>query len=265
MDGEERDAAIRTVDVFSSRRGVLRTAAGGVVGGLLTAPVLGHARAQEETTTPASATPMPGTMDMPFGVDDTNLLEERTGAVRLFLGGERPQLKSGSEILEIAKALDYFDDGRHEETNADGSIVYVPRTFGTTDPHAEAMMVGRTVMKVYVTGTPPQWPELNSGTYYVWLDYVNGRWVGRIVNEQGGVDCTVIGAEVKTILYFGTDLSDAHKRPTVSTHGLGLPEEGTTAAEGPVTTLPGWTFTNSGWTDVGGVGCSTTTICMPGT
>src|SRR5215218_6311135 len=120
MDGEVRNAAIRTADNFSSRRGVLRTVAGGVVGGLLTAPVLRQARAQEETATPASATPMPGTMDMPFGVDDTNLLEERTGAVRLFFGGERPQLKSGPEILEIAQSLDYFDDGRHEETNADG-------------------------------------------------------------------------------------------------------------------------------------------------
>ncbi len=97
---------------------------------------------------------------------------------------------------------------------------------------AEMFVRGRLIFKFTINGSLPDWlGGLDSGgNYYLYVDFVEGpaydegRWVGRIIDEQGTVVGRTTSVEVKQIFYFHIDERDAeeHNKPRIEIHGLGV-------------------------------------------
>jgi hypothetical protein len=183
-----------------------------------------------------------------------------TGAVGLIFHGERPQPKSSAQILEIAKTTEFFEEGSFKAEYAGGTIEYVPRTL-VPDAIGEALARGLLLYKFRIGDDPPRmFRDLDPGEYYVYLDFIegpdfqDGRWVGRIVNSLGGHECWVTGVEAKQISYFHLDVREDHSKPQIGLHGLGV--KGTLAAG------IYWIDNSVEWVQWG-IGCKTTTVCVP--
>jgi hypothetical protein len=149
-----------------------------------------------------------------------------TGAVGLIFHGERPQPKSSAQILETAHTTEFFEEGRFRAEYAGGTIEYVPRTL-VSDAIAEALAHGLLLYKFRIGDDPPRkFRDLDPGEYYVHLDFIEGpdfqegRWLGRIVNGLGGLECWVTGVEVKQINYFHLDVREDHSKPQIEIQGL---------------------------------------------
>jgi hypothetical protein len=192
-----------------------------------------------------------------------------TGAVGLIFHGERPQPKSSAQILEIAKATEFFEEGTFKAEYAGGTIEYVPRTF-VPDAIGEALVRGLLLYKFRINDDPPRmFRDLDPGEYYVYMDFIegpdfqDGRWVGRVVNGLGGLECWVTGVEVKQLGDFHLDIHEDHSKPQIEIHGLAA--EGSSAQqiveEAPAVGIA-WNHTQVSWIPVG-VGCYKTIVCMP--
>ena len=149
-----------------------------------------------------------------------------TGAVGLIFHGERPQPKSSTEILETAHTTEFFEEGRFRAEYAGGIIEYMPRTL-VSDAIAEALARELLLYKFHIGDDPPRkFRDLDPGEYYVHLDFIEGpdfqegRWVGRIVNGFGGLECLVTGVEAKQISHFHLDVREDHSKPQIEIQGL---------------------------------------------
>ncbi|MGH3146510.1 MAG: hypothetical protein ACRDTR_11985 [Rubrobacter sp.] len=193
-------------------------------------------------------------------------MRRHTGAVGLMVTGERPAPRTGPEIAELARRTDFFEGGRLTTQHDQGSVEYVPVSF-SRNVLAEMFVRGRLIFKFTINGRPPDWlGGLDSGgTYYLYVDFVEGpdydegRWVGRIIDEQGTVVGRTTSVEVKQIFYFHIDEQDAeeHNKPKIEIHGLGAEDVADFFSSR-------WHETLSDWHPVsppGGHGCQCTHTC----
>jgi len=175
--------------------------------------------------------------------------KQYTGAIQLFISGERPRVKAAEEILTIAKATKFYEAGRLvKEFKTGGKIEYVPREM-VTDALEQALTEGFLVNKFIVTGTLPSPSKLAPGTYYVFVDFLDGRWVGRVVSAIGRVECVVPGIQVKQLITYGDVSREAHSRPRIVTHAMGIDDSY-------------WEDLSVRWTPFGN-GCMTLIFCIP--
>jgi hypothetical protein len=199
-------------------------------------------------------------------------MREHTGLVGLRVFGERPRLKTPAEIVELAKATEFFEEGSIEESHEGGSVEYVPSPL-VEDAIVAAFTEGLLGYKFIINGAPPRHlQELEPDTtYYTYIDFVEGpdfqegRWIGRVVDEDARNFCLIVGVEIKEEIHYHLDEESmkAHRRPQISSHGivpLGDADEpvlGTTA--GPRM----WKEHSGGWKAYKSHGCVTTTTCLP--
>ena len=206
----------------------------------------------------------------------TESIRRHTGAVSLIVSGERPAPKAGAEILETARATEFYEDGHLTREYEGGSIEYVPTAL-TPNALSETLAQGRLLYRFTIYGTPPkQLGSLASGTYYTYVDFIEGpdfdegRWIGRIVDEEGKVVGIVPGVEVKQVFSFHIHDQDreAHSRPEMHLHGLGVGDtEGRLWADTkldfkPPTSTGSWQVTSGDWSPHG-TGCMRTFYCTP--
>ena len=193
-------------------------------------------------------------------------MRRHTGLVGLMVVGERPRLKTPAEIVELAKATEFFEEGSIERRYESGSIEYVPPPV-VQNATGAAFMEGLIGHKFTIKDAPPiGMRELNPDTYYTFIDFIEGpdfeqgRWIGRVVDQGARFSCVITGVEVKQTIQFhplhgeDEDLTHEHSRPSISTHGIG--KEGTILGEVP------WIDYNAGWAKYG-VGCISTVFCVP--
>jgi hypothetical protein len=203
--------------------------------------------------------------------EPTHQIRQHTGAVDLiFAGGERPLPKSGAQILETARATEFFEEARVETEYERGSIEFVPRAMMPNSIDV-ALVQGLLLSRFTITGAPPRGLQvLDAGTYYHYVDFIEGpdfekgRWVGRIVDEAGRSACLVLGVEVKQIVHFHLDPQELeeHGRPRVHTHGIGVGEAANILVWPPPPEGVEWEETLS-WERIGDDACKTTSICVP--
>jgi hypothetical protein len=191
-------------------------------------------------------------------------LEEYASSVPLFISGMRPEPKSAQEIVTIANRTKFFEAGRVRREGNNGSIDYVPREM-VANATPEAFFNGLLLYKFTIEGRSPEGPQLEPGSYYLWLDFLpaaqagrhEARWIGLIVSEAGSVACLVPGIEVKQVISFHVEAREDHGRPQILPHG--------------VAQSVGGKYANSGWVDVQigweafGAGCWKQIVCVPGT
>jgi hypothetical protein len=198
------------------------------------------------------------------------------------ISGERPLPRSGDEILEIAAYTEFFEEGRivrmveRQQTEV-GSIEYVPRTSAPNAVYT-ALTQGLLVNKFTLTGTPDKFQGLDPGTYYTFVDYIEsqdpfegGRWVARIVNSTGGIECLVTGVELKEAIHFhiAAEELEEHTRPRVALHGFSTPEVEGALAAGAIPPVGGgasWLEADVYWHPLNPedprAGCIKTVVCV---
>jgi hypothetical protein len=187
--------------------------------------------------------------------------------IGLIVSGVRPDPKSSDEILAIAEETEFFEEGRsvRQSDEPGATIEYTPRAF-VPNAIREAFFSGLLLYKFSIVGAPPPGlSRLSSGTYYLFLDFAEGpdqdaRWIGRIVNTRGAVECIVPNIEVKERVEFHEEHIEEHGKPRIVTHGAGFSDiAGAAAAAGS-----GWVDVHLHWEALG-AGCWTQTICIPET
>ncbi|QDI71429.1 hypothetical protein CD934_24170 [Streptomyces calvus] len=187
-----------------------------------------------------------------------------TGAITLIVIGARPAPKSVDSILEIANAAHFHEEESFVTRSDNGSIEYVPCSL-SEHPILQLISEGRLQYKIIVSGSPyGDLPYLAPGTYYNWIEFVEGpdhdegRWVARIVSEEGAVASVVTGVEVKQIFAFHLDDATLaeHKKPSVHVHGIGI---GEVSDNFPTAR---WASSTSGWAPLGN-GCCRVVSCQP--
>jgi hypothetical protein len=187
-------------------------------------------------------------------------MQERTGAVRLFFSGDKMKPKSFEEIRKIGESTEFFEDGTQVIRHDKAAIAYTPRSL-VSNAAAELLLHGLLVGKFTVYGTPPEGYPREKGSYYVWVDYLEDRWVGRFVASanRGEFACVAPGVEVKQLAYFGPEnVREEHSRPKMTLHPFGADLGFTTGAQ------QDWAEYQVSW-DAVGAACITTTVCSPTT
>jgi hypothetical protein len=190
-----------------------------------------------------------------------------TLSVDISIEGE-PALKSGTQILALAKKTKFNERGKIEQRHGrDSSITYVPRRDSIRDALARAVMQGLLLCKIIIKGEPPQGINLVSGTYYYFIHNVRNRWLGFAVNEQGRIACTTTGVVVSQTFNVHPDKPHS-ARPQVTIHPIASPKE--RRRLGSLRALWWWEVTT--WTDKigepggpGSPGCTTPKSCSPAT
>jgi hypothetical protein len=182
------------------------------------------------------------------------------------MSGERPAPKRGPEILAAARMTDFVEEGGLTSDHEYGSVEFVPAAF-TPDAIGETIAHGRLLFRFTISGSPPQWLSgLTSGTYYAYVDFVEGpdfdegRWVGRIVDEEGTVVNEVPGVEVKEVFHFHLHDPEEHNKPSIRVHGLGEDEQ---VPEGQTRIWDGqWSESVGDWHPYAD-GCRVAHYCFP--
>jgi hypothetical protein len=223
----------------TTRRQTLQAVAGGTVGSLLGSSwVRSTATAQEAHYDSAK----------PSGESSSAAMQERTGAVRLFFSGDKVKPKSPEEIRKIGESIEFFEDGTQVIRHDQAAIAYTPRPL-VSNATAELLLQGSLVGKFTVYGTPPEGYPREEGSYYVWVDYLDDRWVGRFVGSATRGEFACVGPE---------NVREEHSRPKVNVHPFGADLGLTTGAP------QAWTEYQVSWDAVGSA-CITTTVCAPTT
>jgi hypothetical protein len=241
-----------------SRRQLVQALSGSVAGGVLAWSGTGRANnaLAAQNTHEATPTAHPGVRLYPGA-------ERHTGAVDLFVIAERPAPKPADEILRIASETAFYQQGAlQKNVEGSGGVEYVPREI-VRNGTAVALMEGLLAYKFTISGRSPIYPALNPGTYYVWIDFIDGRWVGRVVNNGGGMNCLVLGIEVKQLANFdqvNRDLHQQPQQPRLVTHSLGVD----LGSPGLGLDMEGWVEVQIGWEPFG-AGCWHDIVCIPET
>ncbi|MFE7607062.1 hypothetical protein [Streptomyces celluloflavus] len=201
--------------------------------------------------------------------DQLQEYRNHSDALSLIFAGERPLRKSGEEILEIARSADFYEEGRVVEEYENGSIEYVPRTM-SENALFELLSIGRLQYKFKVDGTPvTEHRNLGAGTYYYYIDFAEGpdfdqgRWIGRIIDENGAEVGVRFGVEIKILLSFHAGdehMREEHQRPRMHLHGVGT---GAVAESIRAVTGSDWRESVSDWVSLGGGRCARIVSCDP--
>lgn len=194
----------------------------------------------------------------------------QTGRVDLIISGARgAPLSDGQRIIERARATQFYDAGRHSPELKSGGVDYVPAVF-PDNALAVALIDGLLVNKFTVAGAvPPPWDALGSGTYYTYIDFVegpdydSGRWVTRIVDDAGKVRRVISGGEVRQVVDLHVDdaLREEHSRPSIHVHGMMKREDAFQFGEEYLASSS-WTVTSGDWVAAGS-GCARVQTCTP--
>ena len=111
--------------------------------------------------------------------------------------------------METATATEFFEEGHLTRDHEGGYIDFVA-PMHSPDPILEALTEGRLLYKFTIHGSAPPrgaFSSLNPGTYFVYADFVEGpdfdegRWIARVVDEEGEVISVIQGVEFKLNLF----------------------------------------------------------------
>jgi hypothetical protein len=196
----------------------------------------------------------------------------QTGVVGLIFDGDRPPPISSEEILERARQTEFVVDARFTSEYEGGRVEYVPAAM-SDDAVLDTIAYGRVVFRFTVVGDAPDATKtLRPATYYTFVDFVEGpdfdegRWIARIVSEDGEVVGLVPGVEVKQVFSFHMDEHerDRHGRPEMHVHGLGIGEVNQVLFRRftPPKSTDSWVVTSGSWQPYGN-GCMRTFYCTP--
>jgi hypothetical protein len=186
----------------------------------------------------------------------------RTGAVDLIIDG-KPQVKTPIEILAIARAAKFNEEGSHEIESKDRSwsVKYVPQV---ALPNATRVAVaeGLLLHKLSIKGKPPENMTLTPGTYYFFVQHINGRWVGVAVDEQGTARCGMFGLIVRDV--FSVNLGEEHRPDSfIVTHPIASSEDLERLGVFARAAASDWVDVQIGWEPFG-AGCWKQIVCVPG-
>jgi hypothetical protein len=174
------------------------------------------------------------------------------GTVDLVISGKPLTPKTGQEIVAIARETKFYPDGKLIwKPNDKQTIEYVPTEFGTRDPIVQGLVDGVLLYKFTVTGSPSG-RGFAPGTYYVWLEFIEGRWQAVTVNSAATIQCGVLGVEVTQTIARGEE--HPHDKPKIAIHKHGSLG---------VAARMGWSTYSTAWVPVGQYGCKRTTFCNP--
>jgi hypothetical protein len=195
--------------------------------------------------------------------DYRGLVPERgtriTGAIDTIIDG-KPQLKDGPAILAIAKKTKFNESGSYERKYEGGSIQYVPPEL-SRDGIGTALTEGVLLYRFTIKGVAPSNVNLKEGTYYFFMQFVNGTWVGVAIDQAGMARCATFGLIVREIF----TIHPAGDHPTgsrVVPHKIASDDE--LARLGRTQARPfDWIGTDVSWEPIG-VACKTVHICAPG-
>lgn len=187
-----------------------------------------------------------------------------TGAVDFLVEGDI-QLKSGEEILRIAESTRFDEEGTLQRETNDGDcvITYTPRE-PLENALPTAVAEGLLLYKFDVRGTPPKNLNLSPGSYYFFIQYINGRWTGFAVDQRGRLACATLGVIFKQVvrIHPGRDHVD---RPFLITHKIASSTELDAIGQDlPLAAADDWIEYQHDWRPFG-VGCWSDIICIPAT
>jgi hypothetical protein len=196
--------------------------------------------------------------------DYNGLVPERgtriTGAIDTIIDG-KPQLKDGTAILAIAKKTKFNESGSYERKYEGGSIQYVPPE-PSRDAIRTALVEGALLCRLTIKGVAPRNVNLKEGTYYFFMQFVNGRWVGVAIDQEGKARCATFGLiarEIFTVHPAGDHLTGSHVVPHEIASADELARLG--RPQGP---RLDWHDVQLGWQPFG-IGCRADIICLPAT
>jgi hypothetical protein len=199
------------------------------------------------------------------GTGASEWYEQHAGAFGFYTEGRRLPPKTGEEIIAIARETEFIETRRLVRSYGDGNeTTYVPRAL-IPDAIAQAALGGLLGYKLGIAGKSAPGPRaLPIGTYYLWVDWLEGRWagkgegnwVGRMIGEDGGEVCTIFGIRFNQVAHFGTGHGDAHSYPSITIHGLS-----DSRLFGPLAEQE-WADYQVDWKPFG-LGCWKTTLCVP--
>lgn len=187
-----------------------------------------------------------------------------TGAVELLVEGEQ-QLKSGAEIRSIAWNTEFEEKGALQRRCNDGqcNITYTPRV-PVENALAAALAEGLLVYKFTIDGPPPANIALSPGTYYLYVQHLNGRWIGVAVDDSGRTRCATLGVVFKQVarIHPGRDHID---RPNLVAHKIASSEDlAQLGPDLPLAAAADWVEYQHDWRPFG-AGCWSDIICIPAT
>jgi len=177
------------------------------------------------------------------------------GPVDLTVSGKPLVPKTGQEILTIARQTKFYSDGKLIRKLATGqTFEYVPAHSDSADPLTKSMTDGVLTHMFTVTGTPPP-GGFAPGTYYVWVEFLDGRWQAVTVDSAGVSRCETAGVMVRQEIRRG---EEEHSRvPEFAIH----PSHG---ALGGVARLIVWGEYSTNWVPAGPPpACKRTIYCIP--
>jgi len=181
------------------------------------------------------------------------------GAVGVVISGESKP-KTGEEILAIARKAKFYEEGRMvSKVDDNRTIVYTPAEFDDADTVPKALIHGLLIHKLTINGPPSEFGRLHQlgpGTYYVFLEYIDGQWQTVTVDERGTARCVGLGATVGWEIGLGKEAPPNRLRHQITSHKTGRAGAAALAAgelechDGP-------------WIVEPGVGCIFLRICEP--
>ncbi len=183
-----------------------------------------------------------------------------TGMVDLIMDG-KPQLKNAGEILAIARKTKFYEAGGHESKHEGGSVLYVPPE-PTHDAIRKALTEGLLLYKFTIKGTSPKNVHLSAGTYYYYMQYIDGRWVGMAVDEEGVFRCFSFGLIAREV-YTEHPGTDHVTGSYIAMHSIASADD-LARLGSPQADEAGWVDAQLDWQPFG-TGCWKTIICVPAT
>jgi hypothetical protein len=183
-----------------------------------------------------------------------------TGAVDLIMAG-KPQLKNAREILAIAKKTKFNEAGGYESKYNGGSVAYVPPE-ATHDALRKALTEGLLLYKFTIKGASPKNINLPQGTYYFYMQFIDGRWVGFAVDEEGISRCFTFGLIAREVY---TEHPGREHVPGsyIAMHQIASADD--LAKLGDIQAADAdWADVQIGWQPFG-AGCWKQIVCVPGT
>ena len=145
------------------------------------------------------------------------------GAVGVVISGESKP-KTGEEILAIARKAKFYEEGRMvSKVDDNRTIVYTPAEFDDADTVPKALIHGLLIHKLTINGPPSEFGRLHQlgpGTYYVFLEYIDGQWQTVTVDERGTARCVGL-ATVRWEIGLGKEAPPNRLRHQITSHKTG--------------------------------------------
>jgi hypothetical protein len=196
------------------------------------------------------------------------------GRVDFFLNGS-PSAAQPADLIALAKRTQFHENGAAEFRYADGDFAVKLTPPDLQNPALpQAVTTGLLLFKLDVSGKSRRRNfDVQPGTYYFFLNFIDDRWVGRAIDARGTLACRTIGILVRQQVDYHPGVTHT-EYPTISLHRVfdGRSRRSARAGNAPpkvVRTLrlqeadSGWADVQIGWEPFG-AGCWKTIVCVPG-